>query len=124
MTYGEIEAKVRTLVNDAEMPHRFKSDDIRGFARTAVLHLRHINPSERYGAKGLLDENVPAPPNAADQVTGEGGEPDVEIRIGRDHEDAVVKYAAYLVYQLDITDTVNMQVAESLRTRAEALMQL
>lgn len=112
MTYGQIEAKVRTLVNDAETPYRFSADDTYGFISDAVRHLRNINPSEKYGPDGLLDEEVPAPAAAT------------EVRFDPRHEEAVVKYAAHLVYQLDMTDTVNLQISETLRTRAEALMQL
>lgn len=112
MTYGQIEAKVRTLVNDTEQPYRFSADDIYGFILAAVRHLRNINPAEKYGQDGLLDEEVPAP--AA--VT--------EVRFDPRHEEAIVKYAAHKVYELDMTDTVNLQISETLRTRAEALMQL
>lgn len=112
MTYGQIEAKVRTLVNDKETPYRFSADEIHGSIATAVRHLRNINPAEKYGPDGLLDEAVPAP--AAE----------TEVRFDPRHEEAVVKYAAHKVYELDMTDTVNLQISETLRTRAEALMQL
>ena len=112
MTYGQIEQKVRTLVNDTQTPYRFAQDDVFGFVADAVRHLRNINPAEKYGSDGLLDEAIPA---AGSSVT---------IRFDPRHEEAVVKYAAHLVYQLDMTDTVNLQISETLRTRAEALMQL
>ena len=35
-----------------------------------------------------------------------------------------MKYAAHKVYELDSTDSVNLQLSEAFRTRAEALMQL
>lgn len=112
-TYGDIEDKVRLLVNDTEEPKRFASDSIWGFTVDAVRQLRRICPSERYGEDGLLDDSLPVPEDADDTV-----------RIDERHEEAVIKYAAHLIYQLDMTDTVNMQIAEALRTRAEALMQL
>lgn len=112
MTYGQIEQKVRTLVNDTQTPYRFAQDDVFGFVADAVRHLRNINPAEKYGPDGLLDETIPSP------------DVSVEIRFDPRHEEAVVKYAAHLVYQLDMTDTVNLQISETLRTRAEALMQL
>lgn len=112
MTYAQIEAKVRTLVNDTEQPYRFSADDIYGFISASVRHLRNINPAEKYGPDGLLDEAVPAP--AAD----------TEVRFDPRHEEAIVKYAAHKVYELDMTDTVNLQISETLRTRAEALMQM
>ncbi len=113
MTYGEIEAKVRTLVNDTESAaYRFSQADIFGFIVDAVRHLRNINPSEKYGESGLLDDDIPTP------------DADADIRFAPRHEEAVVKYAAHLVYQLDMTDSVNLQISETLRTRAEALMQL
>lgn len=112
MTYGQIEQKVRTLVNDTQTPYRFAQDDVFGFVADAVRHLRNINPSEKYGPDGLLDEEVPVPAAGT------------EVRFDSRHEEAIVKYAAHLVYQLDMTDTVNLQISEALRTRAEALMQL
>ena len=112
MTYGQIEQKVRTLVNDTQTPYRFAQDDVFGFVADAVRQLRNINPSETYGPNGLLDEEVPVPAAGT------------EVRFDPRHEEAVVKYAAHLVYQLDMTDTVNLQISETLRTRAEALMQL
>lgn len=112
MTYGQLEQKVRTLVNDTQTPYRFAQDDVFGFVADAVRHLRNINPAEKYGPDGLLDEAIPT---AAAGTT---------IRFDPRHEEAVVKYAAHLVYQLDMTDTVNLQISETLRTRAEALMQL
>lgn len=112
MTYGQIEQKVRLLVNDTQTPYRFAQDDVFGFVADAVRHLRNINPAEKYGPDGLLDEAIP-----------EAGV-SVAIRFDPRHEEAVVKYAAHLVYQLDMTDTVNLQISETLRTRAEALMQL
>lgn len=112
MTYGEIETKVRTLVNDTQSPYRFAQSDIFGFVADAVRHLRNINPAEKYGTDGLLDEVIPA---AAAGTT---------IRFDPRHEESVVKYAAHKVYELDMTDTVNLQISETLRTRAEALMQL
>lgn len=112
MTLGQIEAKVRLLVNDTEDPYRFKTDDIFGFTVDAVRHLRNINPAEKYNENGLIDESLPEL------------ESDNEIRVAPRHEEAVVKYAAHLVYQLDMTDTVNLQISENLKARAEALMQL
>lgn len=113
MTFGEIENMVRLLVNDAQEPYRFAQTDIFGFAVDAVRHLRNINPSEKYDPNtGLLDDAIPTPAS------------DATVRISSRHEEAVVKYAASLVYQLDMTDTVNLQISETLRTRAEALMQL
>lgn len=112
MTYAQIEAKVRTLVNDTEQPFRFSADDIYGFISAAVRHLRNINPSEKYGPDGLLDEEVPVPAAGT------------EVRFDPRHEEAIVKYAAHKVYELDMTDTVNLQISETLRTRAEALMQM
>ena len=110
MTFGEIEAKVRTLVNDTETPYRFTSKQIQGFTIDAVRHLRTVNPSERYGANGLLDDSIPTPASGT------------EIRFDPRHEEAVVKYVAYKVYELDMTDTANLQIAENLKARAESLM--
>lgn len=112
MTYAQFEQKVRLLVNDTETPYRFSQETLFDFTREAVKHLRNINPAEKYGMNGLLDEAVPVP------------DVDVEIRLDPRHEEAVVKYAAHLVYQLDMTDSVNLQISEALRTRSEALMQL
>lgn len=112
MTYGDIEAKVRTLVNDTEVPYRFAADTIHGFVADAVRHLRNINRCEAYDDDGRLDEAVPAP--AAETA----------IRFHPRHEEAIVKYAASKVYELDAADTVNLQLSETFRTRAEALMQL
>jgi hypothetical protein len=112
MTYDMLETKVRTLVNDTEEPFRFAQGEIFGFVQDAVRHLRNINPAEKYDERGLLDVDVPTPADG------------VEVRLDPRHEEAVVKYAAHLVYQLDMTDTVNLQISENLRTRAEALMQL
>ena len=116
MTLGDIESKVRTLVNDTQEPYRFDAKVVRGFIIDAVRHLRNINPSERYGADGRLDETLP-------DLNGEQVEQEA-VRILPRHEEAVIKYAAHLIYQLDMTDTVNLQISETLRTRAEALMQL
>ena len=112
MTYDMLESKVRTLVNDTQEPYRFAQNTIFGFIQDAVRHLRNINPAEKYGMNGILDDDIPAP------------DVDVEIRFDPRHEEAVVKYAAHLVYQLDMTDSVNLQISETLRTRSEALMQL
>ena len=112
MTFGDIETKVRTLVNDTEIPYRFTSAQIWGFTVDAGRHLRMVNPSERYGANGLLDDSVPTPASGT------------AIRFDQRHEEAVVKYAAYKVYELDMTDTENFQIAENLRARADALMML
>ena len=112
MTYGAIEQEVRTLVNDTAEPYRFRSQDIWRFIVKAVRHLRAIHPSERYGENGLIDDAIPTPASDAD------------VRIGEKYEDAIVKYAAYQVYELDMTDTENFQIADALRARAETLMQL
>ena len=112
MTYGAIEQEVRTLVNDTAEPYRFRSQDIWRFTVKAVRHLRTIQQSERYGVNGLIDDTIPEPAS------------DTEVRIGEKYEDAIVKYAAYQVYELDMTDTANLQVAETLKARAETLMQL
>ena len=112
MTYGAIEQEVRTLVNDTAEPYRFRSQDIWRFTAKAVSHLRTVQSSERYGDNGLIDDSIPVPASDAD------------IRISRKYEDAIVKYAAYQVYELDMTDTVNLQIAEALKARAETLMQL
>lgn len=112
MTYGDIETKVRLLVNDTQEPYRFARGDVLGFIRDAVEYLRNVNRAEKYGLNGLLDEVVPQP------------DVDADVRIDPRHVEAVVKYAAHLVYQLDMSDTVNMQISENLRTRAEAMMLL
>jgi len=110
----ELEAKVRTLVNDTESDaYRFSQEVVFDCIRSAVGHLRTIQPSEKYGENMLLD------------ATAFVVAPGVDIRINEArYVDAVVKYAASLVYELDITDTVNMQVSETLKNRAETLMQL
>lgn len=110
MTFGDIGAKVRTLVNDTENPYRFTSAQIWGFIVDAVRRLRVVNPSERYGENGLLDDSIPTPASGT------------EIRFDSRHEEAIVKYAAAKVYELDMTDTENLQIAENLRARAEGLM--
>lgn len=112
MTYAQFEQKVRLLVNDTQTPYRFAQETIFDFTREAVKHLRNIQPTERYGTDGLLDEDVP-----------EAGA-DTDIRLSEKYVEAVVKYAAHLVYQLDMSDTINMQISEALRARAETLMQL
>lgn len=113
MTYGQIEQKVRTLVNDTQTPYRFSQETIFDFTREAVKHLRNIQPTEKYGPDSRLDEPVPE------------ADADTDIRINEEkYVEAVVKYAAHKVYELDQTDTVNLQISETLRTRAEALMQL
>lgn len=114
MTYAQFEQKVRLLVNDTETPYRFAQETIFDFTREAVKHLRNIQPTERYGANGLIDDAVPET---------EDGRTDIRINEEK-YVEAVVKYAAHLVYQLDMTDTVNLQISENLRTRAETLMQL
>lgn len=118
MTYNAIERRVRLLVNDTEPgAYRFTPEDVRGFIADAVRHLRNVNPSEKYDPDtGLVDESLPDP-------HGEDAASD-EVRFDPRHEEAVVKYAAHKVYELDQTDTVNLQISETLRTRAEALMQL
>ena len=113
MTYGQIETKARTLVNDTQTPYRFDTATVNDFAVAAVRHLRNVNPAEKYGPTGLLDETIP-----------EVGADDDDIRIDPRHEEAVVLYVAHMLYRLDVTDTVNLQTSETFRTRAEALMQL
>lgn len=110
----ELEAKVRTLVNDTESnAYRFSQYVVFDCIRSAVEHLRTIQPSERYGENMLLDTSTFV-------VV-----PDADIRINdAKHVDDVVKYAASLIYELDITDSVNMQVSEVLKTRSETLMRL
>lgn len=118
MTYNAIERRVRLLVNDTEPgAYRFTPEDVRVSIADAVRHLRNVNPSEKYDPDtGLVDESLPDP-------HGEDAASD-EVRFDPRHEEAVVKYAAHKVYELDQTDTVNLQISETLRTRAEALMQL
>lgn len=118
MTYDAIERRVRLLVNDTEPgAYRFTPEDVRVSIADAVRHLRNVNPSEKYDpGTGLVDESLPDP-------HGEDAASD-EVRFDPRHEEAVVKYAAHKVYELDQTDTVNLQISETLRTRAEALMQL
>ena len=112
MTYGDIESRARALVNDWQEPYRFSQETLFGFAVDAVRQLRNVNPSEKYGPNGLLDETIPerAPGN--------------DIRIDPRHEEAVVLFVGHKAYQQDLSDTVNMQLSENLRTRAEALMRL
>ena len=113
MTYAQFEQKVRLLVNDTQTPYRFAQETIFDFTREAVKHLRNFQPSEKYGPDSRLDEDVPE------------ASANTDIRINEEkYVEAVVKYAAHLVYQLDQTDTVNLQISEALRTRAETLMQL
>ena len=112
MTIGDIEKKVRTLVNDSDAPdYRFKQEEIHGFIVDAVRHLWRIRPETRY-VNGILC-NVEIEATASFEIP-------VDVRF----EEALVSYAAYKVYQLDMSDTVNMQMADTLRTRAEALMQI
>lgn len=110
MTFREIEEKVRTLVNDAKSPHRFTDSQIWGFATDAVRRLRTINPSERYGENGLLDDSIPS------EVA------DADVRIDPRHHEAVIMYVAAKAYELDMTDTVNLQTANVLLSRAESMM--
>lgn len=112
MTIGDIEKKVRTLVNDSDAgAYRFASNDIYGFIVDAIRHLQRIRPETRY-ANGVLMSGEIVPSAST------------EIPVDYRFEEALVTYAAYKVYQLDMSDTVNMQMADTLRTRAEALMQL
>ena len=112
MTIGDIEKKVRTLVNDSDAPdYRFKPEEIHGFIVDALRHLWRIRPETRY-VNGVLC-NVEIEATASWEIPVDGR-----------FEEALVSYAAYKVYQLDMSDTVNMQMADTLRTRAEALMQI
>ena len=112
MTVGDIEKKVRTLVNDSDTSgYRFNPEEIHGFIVDALRHLWRIRPETRY-VNGVLC-------NVEIEATASW-----EIPVSDRFEEALVAYAAYKVYQLDMSDTVNMQMAETLRTRAEALMQI
>lgn len=112
MKMGNIEKKVRTLVNDSEETDcRFNPEEIYGFIIDAVRHLHRIRPSTRY-VNGVIDDTMP-------EAAADG-----DIAVDGRFEEALVAYAAHKVYQLDMSDTVNMQLSETLRTRAEALMQL
>ena len=113
MTFGMLEERVRVLVNDSvDGAYRFPSDDVWGYIMDGVRHLRRIHPSSRYDENTNLYDDEPELDAYSD------------VPADKRYEEALIDYAAYRIYQLDATDTTNMQLSENFLAKAEKLMQL
>lgn len=78
----------------------------------AFRHLHSVRPSSRYDENCALEDVVfPADSSAL---------ADFEVGLNEEWRLGIVYYAAARCYEADITDSVNLQLAQSLFQRAEA----
>ncbi len=114
LTYGEIEKRVRTLMNDAIEPYRFTAAEVYRCVLDAVWHLHSVRPETRY-----VDGAVAAYEPDLSTVRGSASIP-LPPRWG----EALARYAAYGLYLANNPDTEDASLAASHLQRAEALMQI
>lgn len=101
MTISGIEIKARRILQDTHTPYRWETDQIRDAVQEGVGELNRIRPETRYTEAGLVDRIT---------LPEEDSEP---IALNDRYETAIVYYVVYKCYQIDDTDTVNAQLAES-----------
>lgn len=114
MTYGDIEERVRVLMNDATAPYRFVAREVYRCVLDAVWHLRSVRPETRY-VDGVLAAYEPV----LDKI-----DEDTEIPLPMRWGEALARYAAYDLYLANNPDTEDASLAGSHLQRAEALMQI
>lgn len=101
---------VRRLTKDTgTTPYRDDATICRAVV-DALRHLRSVRPESRYDAQGAL-EDVAFPTDAAELAAFEVGLEEA-WRLG------VAYYAAARCYEEDVTDSVNLQLAQTLFQKA------
>lgn len=103
MRFEVIERKARRILQDADKPYRWPSDELREHLQEGVYALHAIRPDTRY-VNGLLVDAVIVP-SAEDEVQ--------DFPIDSRFEETLVYFVAYKCYLDDDADTVNANLAES-----------
>lgn len=103
MKFEDIERKARRILQDADEPYRWSTDELREHLQEGIYALHAIRPETRY-VNGLLVDAVVLP-NAEDE--------EQDFPIDKRFEEAMVYFVCYKCYLDDDADTVNAGLAES-----------
>lgn len=103
---------VRKITRDTDSASPFRSDaDICRAVVDAILHLRSVRPEARYDDEcRLADVAFPADADALAAF---------EVTLNEAWRMGVVYYASARCYESDVTDSVNLQLAQTYFKRAD-----
>lgn len=111
MTYkiASFTKEIRDLTRDTIIPYHHDDPLIFAAVRDAFIHLQSVRPESRYIGITLCDTDFP-------EVDGLG---DFEITFDERWRLGIIYFAAARCYEADITDSVNLQLADTLTKKAE-----
>ncbi len=112
MTAGEIERKVRLIIQDTVSEYRWTSEEIKDYLQDGCIALNAIRPETRY-VGGLLTDGTVLPESDDDPIS-----------IDNRFAEALVFYVVYKCYLKDATDTTNQGLAESYLNKFNTKAQL
>lgn len=107
---GSFVPEIRTLIRDTIEPYHVDTSKIVGFVRDAFVHMWSVRPESRYLDFRLSDMTWPVG----------GDQSEIMMRFDDRWRLGLVYYAAARCYENDITDSVNLQLADTLFKRADA----
>lgn len=111
MTYADIVAEARTLLQDAVEPYRFPSLEMYGYVERGLISLFSVRPSAFF-VNGRMPETAAGmePPTAAAAEAADGAV-DVPFDSGSRYRTCLAYFTAAKCLERDNTDTQNTALA-------------
>ena len=124
-TVQSIVDDVRKLIDVAAQSH-YEDGDIAQYVVEGVHRLYALRPSARYGACGIdnqvFPERAPSSASAADKEAADAVLLAFAVRINELRwRTGVIYFAASRCYEVGITDSVNLQLAQTLKKQADEI---
>ena len=125
-TVQSIVDDVRKLIDVAAQSH-YEDGDIAQYVVEGVHRLYALRPAARYGDGGNIEnqvfpERAPSSASAADKEAADAVLLAFAVRINELRwRTGVIYFAASRCYEVGITDSVNLQLAQTLRKQADEI---
>lgn len=117
MTYAEIEAGARKLVQDEKVPYRFAAADVYGYVNEGVRSLFRIRPAAFFTNGRMGETEASMAPIAPATVATASGLLDLPAPAGDRYLDCLVFYVASKCLERDDSDTINIALANDYRAK-------
>lgn len=109
-TISSFVTEIRDLTRDTITPYHHPDLLIHKAVKDAFVHMQSVRPESRYEGMRLVDTEFPE----ADSDLGA-----FEITFDRRWRLGILYYAAARCYEADITDSVNLQLAQTLLQKSD-----
>lgn len=122
MTFGELEAEVRTQIKDSSPSYRWTSPVVLGALVSGVKYLRSIRPESRYSGLVLSNPEYPITDPSAPGYNLETAQA-FEVGVDERWHTGIVYYGAARCLEIDGADTINATMSTDFFTKAIGIFQ-